>query len=346
MLDDIQVLRQRDPQDALGVAANQWEQATFEADIVSPDHDGREIKNVVIAGMGGSALAALVAKAWLKDDIRVPFEVVRDYDLPSYVDKNTLVIGSSYSGNTEETISAFEQAIKVGAQAAVIASGGKLAERADSDSIAHVLLPTGVQPRMGAIYNLRAIIRLLAHFGVVGSSKFDEISDAAEWLKAETDKWAGEVATTENLAKQLALQAAGKTAIIYGGALTSPIAYKWKISWNENAKNLAFYGELPEFNHNEFMGWTSHPIEKPFVVYDIRSNLEHPQTNKRFEVSDRLLSGNRPKSIVVDMQGDSAIKQLLWGSILADFVSIYLAVINKVDPTPVHLIEKLKKELS
>jgi len=154
------------------------------------------------------------------------------------------------------------------------------------------------------------------------------------------------VLVDKNYAKQLALLAVGKTPVFYGGTLTAPVAYKWKISWNENAKNTAFWNELPEFNHNEFIGWTSHPVEKPFAVFDLVSHLEHSQILKRFEISDRLLSGQRPKSTVVNLQGDTAIKQLLWGSILADFVSIYVAILNGVDPTPVPLIEKLKQELA
>jgi glucose/mannose-6-phosphate isomerase len=151
--------------------------------------------------------------------------------------------------------------------------------------------------------------------------------------------------TDENYAKQLAYIAVGKTPVFYGGALTAPVAYKWKISWNENAKNVAFWNEYSEFNHNEFMGWTSHPIEKPFAVFDLISKLEHPQILKRFEISDRLLSGMRPKATVINLAGETAIQQLLWGCILADFVSIYVAILNGVDPTPVGIIEKLKHEL-
>jgi glucose/mannose-6-phosphate isomerase len=109
---------------------------------------------------------------------------------------------------------------------------------------------------------------------------------------------------------------------------------------------LALWNERPEFSHNEYIGWTSHPVEKPFAVFDIISNLEHPQILKRFEISDRLLSGQRPKSTVINLAGESAIEQLLWGSILADFVSIYVAILNGVNPMPVHLIEKLKQELA
>lgn len=345
MLDDTNVLKQRDPAGALSVAAAQYSQAEFEVDIWNGENDGRPIVNVVVAGMGGSALAALLVRAWLKTEITVPFEVVRGYDLPSYVSENTLVIASSYSGNTEETLSALEQAEKKGAQLGIIASGGALIDEASSYRIAHVPLPQDLQPRMAVIYNLRALIALLVNFKIVDRSKLDEIQATTGWLKEESEQWGADVSVDRNYAKQLALLAVGKTPVFYGGTLTAPVAYKWKISWNENAKNTAFWNEIPEFNHNEFIGWTSHPVEKPFAVFDLVSNLEHSQILKRFEISDRLLSGQRPKSTTVNLRGETAIEQMLWGSILADFVSIYVAILNGVDPTPVPLIEKLKKEL-
>jgi glucose/mannose-6-phosphate isomerase len=345
MLDDDNVLRQRDPSDALGVAATQFEQARFSVEVIHPDYDGREITKIVVAGMGGSALAALMLKVWLEAELTVPIEIVRDYTLPAYVDTNTLVVTSSYSGNTEETVSCFAQARERGAQVAVVAAGGELQRLADEYSVAHVVLPGGVQPRMTVMYGLRALTALLAHFGVVGLDKFDEIRQVADWLGEETMAWVPGVRTDKNLAKQLALLAVGKTPVFYAGSLMAPVAYKWKISWNENAKNLAFWNQYPEFNHNEFMGWASHPVEKPFAVFDLKSQLENQQILKRFMVSDRLLSGKRPKAVDVEMQGDSVLAQMLWGSVLADFASIYVAILNGVDPTPVLLIEKLKKEL-
>ncbi len=346
MLDDNNVLRQRDPSNALGVAAEQYQQARFAVAVNNPDHDGREITRVVVAGMGGSALAALLVKSWLKAELAVPFEVVRTYDLPGYVDSATLVIASSYSGNTEETLSCLTEAMQRGAQVAIISAGGKLIEAAALGEIAYVQLPDHLQPRMAVIYNLRALVALLSHFSITSHMAFDEIAQTADWLASETAKWTSDVSTDKNYAKQLALTAVGKTPVFYAGSLMSPVAYKWKISWNENAKNVAFWNELPEFNHNEFMGWTSHPIEKPFAIFDLVSNLEHSQILKRFEVSDRLLSGRRPKSTVVNLEGSSEIAQMLWGSILADFVSIYVAILNGIDPTPVPLIEKLKLELA
>lgn len=345
MLDDGNVLAQRDPHGALAVAVSQWQQAEYQVDITNGDHDDRAIEKVVVAGMGGSALAALLVKDWLGSELSIPFEIVRGYSLPAYVDSKTLVIASSYSGNTEETITSLQQARDQFAQVGIIASGGRLLEIAADQSIAHVALPSGIQPRMAVLYNLRGLIGLLVNFGVVSQSKLDEIATAARWLQSETDKWLPTVATSQNEAKQLALLAVGKTPVIYGGELTASLAYKWKISWNENAKNVAFWNQYPEFNHNEFMGWASHPVEKPFVIFDLVSHLEHPQVLKRFEVSDRLLSGLRPKSNVITLRGDTILQQLLWGCILADFVSIYVAILNGVDPVPVALIEKLKKEL-
>jgi glucose/mannose-6-phosphate isomerase len=343
-LDNENILAQRDPEGALRVAAEQFLQASFDAAIESKENDGREITSIVVTGMGGSALAALLAKVWLKNEVAVPFEVIRGYDLPSYVNHHTLVIASSYSGNTEETVSALGQASDKGAQLGVIASGGKLIEIAEGSGTAHVTLPAGLQPRMAVIYNLRALLALFENFGIV-HGKLQEIEVLSQWLGEESAAWGPTVPSEQNYAKQLAKEAVGKTPVFYGGALTAPVAYKWKISFNENAKNIAFWNEYPEFNHNEFLGWTSHPVEKPFAVFDLISSFEHPQILKRFEISDRLLSGLRPKATVVNLVGDSLIAQLLWASILADYVSIYVAILNGVDPTPVELIEKFKKEL-
>jgi glucose/mannose-6-phosphate isomerase len=133
--------------------------------------------------------------------------------------------------------------------------------------------------------------------------------------------------------------------VIYAGPLLYPAAYKWKISFNESAKNIAWCNQLSEFNHNEFEGWVSHPIDKPYAVVDLRSKLEHPQIQKRFELSAKLLSGKRPAPLVIEPRGSTLVEQLLWTTALGDFVSIYLAILNGVDPTPVDLMEKLKRDL-
>lgn len=345
MLDDLQVIAERDTKDALAVAASQWQQVLHDSQVEFPDHDGRPIGSVVLAGMGGSALAGLTVKSWLGADIKVPFEVVRNYDLPAYVDRSTLVICSSYSGNTEETVASLQQAQAKGAQIAILTAGGTLAEQAEQQKIALCRMPSGLQPRMAMIYNLRVLLKILVHFEIVATERYQEVAETSDFLKQESQKWQKQVTTDSNVAKQLALISVGKTPVIYAGQLMAPVAYKWKISWNENAKNVAFWNQLPEFNHNEFIGWTSHPVEKPFVIFDLLSQFEHPRTLKRFELSDKLLSGQRPKANIVSLQGASPIAQMLWGCILADFVSIYVAILNGIDPTPVALIEKFKQQL-
>ena len=137
----------------------------------------------------------------------------------------------------------------------------------------------------------------------------------------------------------------GKSTVIYAGPKLAPAAYKWKISFNENAKAIAWWNVYPEFNHNEFLGWTKQPEHKPYTVIDLRSSLEHPQVQKRFEVSSRLLSGVRPEPIVVTAVGETLLDQLLSVIALGDFVSLYQGILAGINPTPVELIEKLKTEL-
>lgn len=346
ILDNINVLTQRDPEGALAIVAAQYKQATFDAKVINPEHDNREITSLVVTGMGGSALSALLVKVLLQAKLTIPLDIIRGYDLPGYVNENTLVVASSYSGNTEETLSALQQAQEKNAQLTIIASGGKLIDIAVDKDITHVSVPSGVQPRMAMLYNLRALLVLLETFGVIGTELNNEVASLSGWLEAESAKWLPEVPATENYAKQLAHEAVGKTPVFYGGALTAPLAYKWKISWNETAKNVAFWNEYSEFNHNEFMGWASHPVEKPFVVFDILSSFERPRILQRFELTDKLLSGKRPAAKSIHLKGDTLLAQFLWGAILADFASTYTAILNGVDPTPVVLIEKLKQELA
>lgn len=339
-LDDLKQIHERDPQDALGVAGRQWEYLTRTFDTqITPRGD---VYNVVLTGMGGSALPGVILSSWPR--LHVPFEIVRGYSLPDYVDSRTLVIVASYSGNTEETLSALAVAEERGAQIAVVAAGGKLADIARAKEYTLFGLPSGIQPRMATFYFLNAFVSMLAPLGLT-NGKPEELASVAEWLKAELAEFAATVPTVKNLAKQIALELMGKTVIMYSGPLLFPAANKWKIGMNENAKNTAWANQYPEFNHNEFIGWSSHPVDKPFAVVEIRSNLEHPRVQKRFEVSERLLSGKRPAPIVVVPHGETLLQQLVWSIALGDFASIYLALLNGVNPTPVDLVEKLKAEL-
>ena len=346
VLDNMEYIKQHDPSSALGVAENEYQQANFLATVLNAPQSAMLISSVIVTGMGGSALAAMLLKAWTKDELKVPFEIVKGYDLPNYVSPTTLVICSTYSGNTEETISAFEQAHKAGAQLSVIASGGRLMDKADIFHASFVKLPPNYQPRMAVNFNLKALVSVLVTYGLLPESAINEISTEANWVERATSEWIPSVPTEHNYAKQIAELASGKTPVFYGGPLTSPVAYKFKIGWNENAKNVAFWNELPESSHNDFIGWTSHPVDKPFAIFDLISSFEHPRVIKRFDLADQLLSGQRPASKRIDLMGETPMQQLLWGGALADFASIYAGILNGVDPTPVTLNDQFKIELA
>jgi glucose/mannose-6-phosphate isomerase len=341
LLDNLKVIHEKDPQDALGVIEKQWQQLQYDFGVqFTPS---ASIQNVVLAGMGGSALPGVFLASW--PGLKVPFEIVRNYNLPEYVGKNTLVISSSYSGNTEEALSALAEAEEKGAQIVVIAADGKLLQQAKEKKYPLFQIPGGVQPRMTSFYFLAAFVQLLEPVDLLPKGSLKELQAVGDWLKKEVENWRPDVPTIKNAAKKLAQELMGKSVIVYSGPKLFPAANKFKICLNENAKNLAWVNQYPELNHNEFIGWSSHPTQKPFAVVEIRSNLEHERIQKRFEVTERLLSGMRPAPHVVKPEGKTLIQQLLWTCVHDDFTSIYLALLNGVNPTPVDLVEKFKLAL-
>jgi glucose/mannose-6-phosphate isomerase len=343
-LDDLKMIHERDAQDALGIAEKQAQQYLhnfgFKWEPPKPIYE-------VIAGMGGSGLAAKAYK--VASDLQVPFEVIQDYSLPSRTGENTLLICSSYSGNTEETLSVFEEAVNEERaypmpMIVVVAAGGKLIEKAKQHNLPYIQLPADYQPRFTFGFQYRALAEIFAST-TLRDNEIPILEADANWLSEQIAKFRPDVATPQNLTKQLALELMGSSPVVYASSLFAAVAYKWKISFNENAKNVAWYGVYPEFNHNEFLGWSSHPIDKPYKIVDLVSNLDHPQTQKRFEISDRLLSGKRPAAHTVQLEGDSLLRQTLYGVAYGDFVSLYSALLNGLNPTPVDLITKLKNEL-
>jgi glucose/mannose-6-phosphate isomerase len=344
MLDDLKLIHERDAEDALGIAEKQGEQLLRDLPLQG-EASFTGLYNVVYVGMGGSALAASLVGTWPR--VAIPFEVVRGYNLPDYVNDHTLVIVASYSGNTEEALSALAEAETKGAQIVVIAGGGKLKEAAEAKQYPWVELPKAAQPRYAVLYNFRALLEILAAAGLLDrESVMAELEKAAPFLSSTTAAWRPDVPTANNPAKQLAQELVGKSVVVYGGPKLYPAAYKWKISFNENAKHIAWAGQYPEFNHNEFLGWSKQPTDKPYAVIDLRSSFEHERVQKRFEVSARLLSGMRPDPHVVEAQGETVLEQLLWTIAYGDFVTLYLALLNGLNPAPVDLIEKFKQELN
>ncbi len=342
MLDNLDFIAQIDKNNGLAILAGQAHQLdeVFFADTSFI----KNIQNIVVAGMGGSVLAAELLVNWKSADLAVPLAICRGYHLPGYVDKNTLVVISSYSGNTEETLSCLDDAMERGAQVVIMTSGGELLNKAALKQQAHYIIPKGLQPRHTLLYQLKALATLLESIGLL-SGITAELTQAGEWLQGQIAGWSRDIPTAQNPAKQLAGKLFGKAGVFYAGPKLEFIARNFKINVNENAKNLAFSYVLPEFDHNEFQGW-AHPQNAPLAVVEIQSSLDDPQIARRFTISNRLLSGSMPAPTIIQAQGDTHIKQLVWCVLFGSMVSGYLAILNGEDPLPVARVEKLKQELA
>lgn len=344
VLDDLKYIHAKDKYDALGVIEKQWQQLLQSYDIPLID---RSFDNIVHAGMGGSALWAIVATSW--PVFTLPFEITKDYDIPPYVNEKTLFIAASVSGNTEETLSSLKQAEDKGAFIVVIASGGKLAEIAKEKNYPLIELPKVRPPRYGMFNGLKGLTLLGEKLGLLqAKDAVKELETAADFIKEAIADWKAEMPVKENLAKQLAQESMGRSVVVYSGPLLAPAAHKWKIGFNENAKNVAFEYTFPEFNHNEFTGWTSHPVEKPYQIFYLLSSYDNDRVKKRFELSEKLLSGRWPAPAHVEAQGKTKLEQLLWMITLGDFVSVYTALLNGTSPIDMgddDIIERFKKEL-
>jgi glucose/mannose-6-phosphate isomerase len=227
MLDDLKLIHEKDAQDALGIAEKQWQQLEYNFEVDSTLPTG-EIANVVVAGMGGSALAALLLTSW--PGINLPFQICRDYDLPRYAGPNTLVIASSYSGNTEETVSCLNQAMELKAKIVVLAGGGKLIDIAKENKLAYITLPPAGQPRFAALYGLNALVTLFCKLNLMPNGTIEELKDTAKFVKQSTAEWGPMVAKSNNVAKQYAYEVIGNTPVIYAGPFCSRLHINGKLA--------------------------------------------------------------------------------------------------------------------
>lgn len=306
---------------------------------------GVGIQNIILAGMGGSALVGNILKNWLYDKLKVPLEVVRGYDIPGYVNERSLVIISSYSGNTEETLSALKQAQRLNGVIFIMAAGGKLVDIADSENYSLLKLPHASQPRFAVLAGLKALACLLEDLELTeGVDLRRELIDVANFLDEEKSALSLDT-KHDNLAREIALELVGKPVLVYGGPALGSAAYKWKININETSKQLAFYNVYSELNHNEFQGWLF-PKDKDLAVVQLESELDTNRIKKRMIITEQLLAKHGFQPIKVKAHGRTHLEQLLYTILLGDYVSAYLGILNGIDPTPVDLIEELKKELS
>lgn len=305
-----------------------------------------EINAVVIAGMGGSAIGGSLVQALAEPECRVPIAVNRDYHLPAYVDENTLVIASSYSGNTEETLSALDEALALGAKPVALTTGGQLAEIASERGFPIVQFSYDAQPRAAIGHSFTLLLGLLVQLGLF-EDKADDIAEASDVMLRLKRAIGPQAPEARNPAKDLARRLAGKAPTLYGAGILAPVARRWKGQFNENAKTWAAYDELPELNHNTVAGYQypSRVNDIAFIIM-LRSVLDTPQVQTRFDVTADLLKQADIDYAMVSAWGESSIAQMLSAIHYGDYVSYYLAALNEVDPTPIAAIEYLKRELA
>jgi glucose/mannose-6-phosphate isomerase len=303
---------------------------------------GFEPDNIVVAGMGNSGLPGEFVRSWLGDRLRVPLVVVRDYALPEFVGAQTLVICSSNSGSTEETLSVLAGARARKARVVAMATGGRLLDEARQAAEATYELPKGFEPRISVMYAVKAVSTVLEAVGAA-EGIVAELEEAGKWLEGQDLAAWKQAPQKSNPAKQIASELVGHGVVVYAGEALAFPAMKWKIVINEDAKNLAFYNYVPDMNHNEFSSW-SFPRDHGMKVVELRSNLDHPRVAQRFEVMNRLLS-NRWAPIEVTAEGGTKLQQMLWTWALGEFVAVYSGALNQVEVAALPLVDKLKREL-
>jgi glucose/mannose-6-phosphate isomerase len=298
---------------------------------------------LVVCGMGGSAIGGDLALAVLGDRATRPLRIVRDYALPPWAGQDTMVMCSSYSGETEEALAAFEAAGIVGAPRVAVTTGGKLAELARAEDVPVIGVPGGMKPRAAVLYSTVAALECAALCGA-GPQLHTELDAATTMLERLVERW-GPDSPEDSLAKRLARELQRTLPVITGAELTAPLARRWKTQLNENPDMPAFWSELPEADHNEIAGWERGAKSAPFAAVFLADSDQHPRLRRRIKLTCREVERSGGKAIVVESEGETRLERVLSLLLLGDLVSVYLAVLDGVDPSPMAAIDRLKAEL-
>jgi glucose/mannose-6-phosphate isomerase len=343
---------ERDPRD-MHVAIAQlgehlqigWKAAYEEAAPLAARRPPAGFDGVVVCGMGGSAIGADVMRSVLLD-LAVPFEVVRSYVPPAWIGPRTLVVAVSYSGGTEETLACAEAARERGCRPVCITGGGALAQMATEHDWLRVSLPTGLQPRAAVGFLISSLAAVLVRAGLAADMQA-QVDEAAAIVREMAAELGPAVPEPYNVAKALARRLLGRLAVVYGYGVTAPAARRWKTQLNENGKMPAVFGELPELDHNEIVGWEGDAaLLARLRVIALEDPLGDERVRRRLQPT---LVHARERAAGVDVvaaRGTSPLARCLSTAYVGDWVSFYVALLAGVDPTPVHAIERLKSTLA
>jgi len=348
-LDNVSVYRQFDKSGMLGHLhrfPEQCQKAWEKVQRFELPREYTEISNVLIVGMGGSAIGGDFVRRLALAESKLPVWVHRDYGLPAFVDTNTLVIASSYSGNTEETLSAFTKALETQSKKLVIASGGKLKQLAEQDSIPTFLIDYQAPPRAAFPHSLIPLVGIFQKLGLLRDKSAD-LQEAVDILNKLSKDFTETNPLASNPAKQLAAKLWRRVVVIYGAEILSEVAQRWKGEFNENSKAWAFFESFPELNHNAVVGYEFPPEAKERIfMLMLRSSLFRPRNLLRYEVTAKLLAKAGISYEFAEARGQSALAQVLSLVLLGDYTSFYLSILNEVDPTSTDAINFVKQYLA
>jgi len=347
-LDAPKVIRSIDSGDMLGRVRELPRQLALARRVAAavklpPSH--REVDAICVLAMGGSAIGADLVAGIAADRLRVPLVVHRDYGLPAWAGKRTLVVAASHSGETVETVSGAAEARSRGLPLVVISTGGRLGTAAAEDGTPYLRYESPGQPRAAIGFGIGLMHELLARADLLVDA--DPLGPAVETLEALLERNAPSVETDASPAKQLAWSVFGRIPIIYGAGLMAPVAHRWKTQMNENAKAWAAFEPMPEANHNAIEG-SLNPRELSDALYvvELRDPTEAADIAARYAVVNELLGERATNRSVVWAEGPSPLARVLSAVAFGDLVSVYLAILYQTDPTPVTLLTMLKQRLA
>lgn len=348
-LDDIELMKKGDPENMLGALEGLPDQCREAVKLTRNKKFNFKgnFQNIVVTGLGGSAIGGDFLRVYGGQKCSIPIVVNRDYSLPLFVNEGTLVLAVSYSGNTEETLSAYDEAKAKGAAIVSLTSGGKLAEKAQKDNVPLIIIPGGLQPRAATGYLFIPILIVLEKLGLIPDVSV-ELDDMISSLESMGSRAAMDVEEDKNPAKQLAKLFYHKIPVIWGvSGTTETVAMRWKGQINENSKAMAYFNVLPELNHNEIVG-TEAPekLLKQLELVFLRTSDDHPRVQKRFDITKEII-GERVGGITeIWGEGNSLLARMFSLTYLGDYTSAYLAILYGIDPSPVKLITLLKNKLA
>jgi glucose/mannose-6-phosphate isomerase len=345
-LDDIDEIKRIDKSNMLSFsidACRHYVEAAKIAERISLNYSLPE--NIIVAGMGGSAIGGELLKDWAREKVSIPIEISRDYSLPAYANNRSLVIVVSYSGETEESLTAFLDAQKRACPTFCISSGGPLSEFAKKLTVPSILVPAGMPPRAALPYLFVPLLMLLNKLRLIPSVA-DELHEAIRILEKVSDENSPEKPVKTNPSKTLASGINGTVPVVYGFGLYRGVAQRFKTQFNENAKVPAKWEVFPEINHNEVVGWEkAGKLAENFSAISLRDRNEPDAIRSRIEITKTLMP-SASKMFEVWSKGKSELARMLSTILIGDFASVYLAVLRRVDPTPVKTINVLKKKLN